>query len=65
MLLSRILRRNKAVMLPFRSIGSQQRMEAHETGEPRNPEDSHFLAHFNERKQKYYDYCDSHIVANV
>ncbi|CAI2378893.1 unnamed protein product [Moneuplotes crassus] len=55
MLLSRILRRNRAVMLPIRSIGSNQRLEAHETDEPRTPEDSQFLAHFNDRKKKYYD----------
>ncbi len=42
-------------MVPLRSIGSQQRMEAHETADPANPADSNFLDSFDDRRQKYYD----------
>ena len=53
MLLSRFLRKNKLFKIPLRAIGSDQRMESHETADP--SKNSRYLEAFDARRQKYYD----------
>ena len=55
MLLARLFRKHRLVSIPVRAIGMKQRMDVHETGEPKKPHESYHMQKFDERRQKYYD----------